>query len=208
MVKLKGPSLAQDAAGGLAKTLIFSKSKGRTYLKRWAKPANPDTQGQKAMRAIMRFLSEEWRNLASADQLLWEPLAAQTRVSPFNAFQTLNLTRWRNGLAPTQVPVADSSGTWGTLLSQTVTPVSRGLTFAGDLATVAERWALLIYWVPSFGAPKEWGRFIHAIQTRTPGLFSWTWRPIPAGTYHLAVSTSRLHGFLWSSQWNYTRVVT
>lgn len=207
MVKLKGPGMAQSASGSLADQLIYSSNKGRPYLKLHAKPAQPRTPPQVAMRGILQFLSEEWRNIAPADQALWEPLAAAKTISPFNAFQALNLERWRSGKAPTQVPTADDTGAFGTISAETVVGVERGILITFNVDAPFERWAALIYWTPGFGDPKAWNLFIHAIETRTAGPRSWTWRPLPSGLYNICISASRTHGFLWPSQRNYAAVV-
>lgn len=93
MVKLKGPGMASKAAGGLGKVLIFSESKGRPYAKRWSAPANPQTGGQIGVRAIVQWVSENWRLWPEDDRLTWEALAHQKRISPINACIGYNLER-------------------------------------------------------------------------------------------------------------------
>ena len=208
MVKLKGPALSGAAAGALGGTLIFSQAKGRRYLKRWHKPTDPRSHKQIAMRAILRFLSQEWRKISTPDQLLWKPLAAQTNVSPFNAFQAFNLARWRDGHGPSQIPQTDTAGYFGTGTTPTATAVSRGVLFSRTVTTVENLWALSIYNVAASEDPYAWGRLINLLFERSVATHTWTWRPIPPGTYYFALSLCKIHGEQWTSQYNRTVVVT
>lgn len=111
VVKLTGPGLGQKATGSLAGQLTFSDWKGKAYLKKHAKPKQPRTAPQVSMRAMMTFLSQQWSAIAPADQATWNDLAAQTVISPFNAYQKTNLQRWRNYEPPTKAYPAAAAGT-------------------------------------------------------------------------------------------------
>lgn len=202
MVKLKGPALSGAAAGALGGTLIFSEAKGRRYLKRWHKPKNPRTPSQKAMRAILRFLSEEWKNLSIPDKALWTPLAAKTNVPNFNAYQAFNIARWRSAKAPSQIPTTDSAGSFGNMGTMQCTAVSRGIKFDFTIIDDGERWANLIFHVPNYEDPWRWDRLVHLIQTRGSGYRSWIWRPLAPGTYNIAHNACKIHGQHWTGQFD------
>ncbi len=101
MVKLQGPIASLSASGGLGKTLIFSSNRGRSYMKRWAAPANPQTNPQTSVRAIVAFISERWTKVNQTYRDTWNPRALQNKTSPFNACLTYNLERWTRFAYPT-----------------------------------------------------------------------------------------------------------
>jgi len=208
MVKLKGPSLATAAAGGLGEILTFSQSKGRSYVKKWSKPKNPKSATQQSMRATMAFLSEEWRGLSAAEQALWEPLAADANVPPFNAYLTFNLTNARNGLAPSKMPDPPRTGAYGGTTARTATAVSRGVLFEITVGAPGDGWGSHIYNLPSAGHPKSWDHLIHIINRETTGVASWTWRPITPDTYYFAIAPANRFGRLWTGQHDRTVVVS
>lgn len=208
MVKLTGPGLAHGATGSLAGELIFSTWKGTPYLKQHRDPKQPRTPGQVAMRAVMQLLSLEWRNLSAADQALWYELADQTNVSPFNAFQALNLARWRSHKAPTQIPTTDTAGYGMTSTGYTVIAVSRGIKFSTDVTDRKQSWTTPVYHLPSSGDPKSWHELLHFIILPATGYVQWIWRPIPPGTYYLCTTVHKIHGQLGTGQINYTVVLT
>jgi hypothetical protein len=198
MVKLKGPSLSTAAAGGLGKTLIFAESKGRRYAKKWHQPANPKTKGQVAMRAMVRFLSQQWSLLSAADQATWEARAAATVISPFNAYQAFNLERWRRFQGPTQHLPTDVIFLPAILTYPTLSQVGRFIQFDGTVTDERETWAMLFYNVASAGAPPSWRDIIHFLDIPAAGSYTWRWGPLTPGTYYFRLSLTQIHGFRWT----------
>ena len=58
MAKVSGPLMSLDASGKIADTIVFAKWKGRNYVRQLVTPANPQTAGQKAVRAILGTLAK------------------------------------------------------------------------------------------------------------------------------------------------------
>jgi hypothetical protein len=140
MVKLKGPGLAQTAAGGLGKTLIFAQSKGRPYVKKWHQPKNPKTNPQLAIRAITAFLSQQWAALSQANQQTWEALASLTNIPPYNAWLAVNITRWRSFLAPSKAYPATQTGSGGTTTNRTAVVNIRRVTLSWEPLVLSQNW--------------------------------------------------------------------
>lgn len=66
MAKTTNPIHSLDASGSLQDLLTFSSSKGRTYVKKWAAPKNPNTNDQIRTRVAMAFgskLAKDWPDL-------------------------------------------------------------------------------------------------------------------------------------------------
>ncbi len=109
MVKVSGPMMSMGATGKLAGTIVFSKWKGRPYVRTLVRPSNPKSGGQIGVRSMFRFLSQNWAPLTTADKATWEALAEQKVISPFNAYMSRNQFRFRDFTSPTaQYPAAEA----------------------------------------------------------------------------------------------------
>jgi hypothetical protein len=111
MVKLKGPAGSTTASGKLANALIFGAAKKTAYVKKHARPANPQTDLQTTVRAAMAFFAEQWRLLSTAQQDTWNQLAGRSHTSGYHAFVSYNQKRWTNWRHPTMAyPAAEAGG--------------------------------------------------------------------------------------------------
>ena len=85
MATTKAPLFGLDASGTLAKAIVFSKWKGRTYVRRHAVPSNPKSGLQVGMRSVMKFITQDFKNLSAADKTDWNVLAAADNITELNA---------------------------------------------------------------------------------------------------------------------------
>lgn len=109
MVKVSAPCLSLGASGKLGGAIVFSSWKGRPYVRELVRPANPRSGGQTGVRAMFKFLSQDWGEIISAHRASWEDLADDKIISTFNAFMGYNMSRWRNFLPPCVVhPAAEA----------------------------------------------------------------------------------------------------
>ena len=67
MVRVYGPAMSIDASGTLASTIVFSKWKGRNYIRERVIPANPKSGGQVGMRACFAWLTQQWASIAAGE---------------------------------------------------------------------------------------------------------------------------------------------
>lgn len=58
MAKVNGPLMSMDASGKLGDAIVFSKWKGRNYVRQLVTPANPQTADQKTVRSILGTLAK------------------------------------------------------------------------------------------------------------------------------------------------------
>lgn len=141
MAIVKGPAMSLDASGALAGAIVFSKWKGRNYVRQLVTPANPKSGAQTGFRASMRFLSQIWTSIGAVSQATWEQRAADGIYSPFNAFTSYNQRRWRNFLTPSDVDPA--------------TEVSAAATAPTGAAVAGVRMATVT--LTDTGTPPDWG---------------------------------------------------
>lgn len=102
MAIVKGPAMSLDASGKLGGAIVYSKWKGRNYVRALVTPANPKSGAQTGFRSSMKFLAQNWTTLTAGEQATWIDRAADMIVSPFNAFTSYNQKRWRNFLTPSK----------------------------------------------------------------------------------------------------------
>ena len=75
MAKSEGPLLSLGASGTLAKTLVYSKWKGRPYVRRHVIPANPQSVAQSLTRNAFASANDIWKNMGSLGVAPWNRFA-------------------------------------------------------------------------------------------------------------------------------------
>lgn len=145
MVKLTGPMHSTTALGTVAKTLIFSQSKNTNYMKTHAAPKNPKTDLQVSVRALVKFLSENWKTLSLAQQQSWFLKATSKNIHLYHAYIGANQSRWTTFRAPSKQDPATE--TLPAPANPLITAFPSGST------------AVLRIWSPTGAMP--WGLFIH-----------------------------------------------
>jgi len=137
-----GPLLSFGASGTLGKTIVFSKWKGRPYVRRHVVPANPQTAAQTLTRNAFGFASNLWKSAPTLLRTPWVRFAQGQVLSARNAFIGKNTAILR--------PEVDillwigSPGAKGGLapLTAVLTPTSQGFTVAVTAPAVPTGWTL------------------------------------------------------------------
>jgi hypothetical protein len=133
-----------DASGSLAGAIVFSKWRGRNYVRRHAVPANPRSEAQLSMRAIIAFLSPQWVSVSGGDQSTWEPAADAAKISEFNQFVKINARNWRDSLMPSMAFPALRVQTPATVSWITATAVGRQAQVVITQPGGASAWGLVL----------------------------------------------------------------
>ncbi len=78
--------LFTDIRNALGESVVFSMWKGRTYLRTWVRPANPQTLKQQANRDIMRNLVARWQEIAATEEVksAWTAAALPYQITGHN----------------------------------------------------------------------------------------------------------------------------
>lgn len=145
MARLQGPLFSLSASGSLGGAIVFSNWKGRAYCRELVKPANPRSDKQLSVRAMMRFLSQEWAGIGSPAQVSWDDLADADVVSAFNAYIKKNLRRWRNFLGPGQDSDPAAGDTQPVHDTGSATGGVRMCTVQMTMTTLNDGWGCLIF---------------------------------------------------------------
>lgn len=147
MARTVGPLMSLDASGSIAGTIVYSKWKGRNYVRQLVTPSNPRSPLQVSTRAMMRFLSQQWTpELTAPQKATWEDDAAALAASPFNAYIQTNLQRWTQFTSPSKETPVAATGVVPTFTTlPDVTGGVRQATVAWDINALQDAWGLLIF---------------------------------------------------------------
>lgn len=208
MVKLAGPCMSVGASGKLGGVLVYSNWKGIAYARTLVTPSNPKSVGQVSVRAMMKWLSQQWKNIGSTAQNTWLDRAAIANVSAFNAYCGYNLFRWRNFLAPTDTfpeattDVAPTEGTLAAVASE------RTITVTQPITTAADGWGIMFFRSPTgtFESGYDNLKHIGLIAATADVVFIDT--PLAAGTYYYEIRSVTKDGQLGAASSEVDATVT
>ena len=96
VAKLSGPLLSFGATGQIAKTMVVSKWRGRTYARRHVTPANPQTSEQSLTRDTFSWLQAVWKVAPALFTAPWLAYSAGKVLTDRNAFTKFNLPDLRS----------------------------------------------------------------------------------------------------------------
>lgn len=182
MASVKGPLFSLDASGTIAGAVVFSKWKGRNYVRRHAVPANPKSVGQVSSRVMLKFLSQFWDSLTAGEQTGWETRAASTNISPFNAFVAYNMSRWGINTPPSRADPATETGTPGTIANEAATAGVKSILLEDEVTVLGDNWGILVFRDPVTGLTGTRNQLVQVIPAVSAAVFSWLDTPLVTGT--------------------------
>jgi len=184
MVKVQAPALSLEASGQIGGSMVFSKWKGRPYVRALVRPSNPKSGGQVGVRSMFKFLAQDWQNIGATPQATWEERADQKVVSPFNAFMSYNQFRWRDFLAPSQSDPAAAAMTPAVMGAGGATAGVRSITVTQAVTTPNDIWGVAIFRSTSTGFATAFDNLIGIEPyTAAPGI-TFVDSPLEADTYY------------------------
>lgn len=184
MVRTKGPLTSHSAFGQLAKVMIFSENKGRSYAKRHRSPKQPDSAAQVANRQVASLISRTWRNFSQANRDSWLSLAADANIHAFDACLSYNLRNWGDYLYPTQLIPTNRTNNWGTLHHVTVAQQGRGALWSVQYTLPVNNWGMAIHYTGGASGPATKANLIRIIPCGDTNEHLWLWTPLDPGTYY------------------------
>lgn len=189
MVKVNGPMMSMSASGTLNKTVTFSIWKGRPYARTHVIPSNPKSDAQTGRRAMMRFLSQNWAALTTAEKATWETLADQLVALPFNAYVSFNMKLWHNFKPPTQeTPPGLTNAGSDNVLTAAIWEENRiKLSLAGT--ALNEAWGIVVYAEPGATTDITVARTILIELETTIAAHTIYWTPPTVGQWTFDTST-------------------
>lgn len=98
MAGTTAPLLSFDAAGTVAKTVVYSRWRGIKYARRYVIPGNPRTTAQQLTRTTFAFLREVWKMAPAGLQAPWNDFAKGRPFTGMNKLVGENLRVLRGEL--------------------------------------------------------------------------------------------------------------
>ena len=176
--------MSLDASGSLAGVMVFSKWKGRNYIRSLVKPSNPKSGGQVGVRAMFKFLSQIWAGLSDANKATWEARAEDLVASPFNAFMSLNQKRWRDFDTPTTEDPAAEIAPAPDGPTGVATPDVRSITITLTDGVNAPDWGYAIFRSTSAVFSLAFSNCIAVVPWSGTATTDYIDSPLAAGTYY------------------------
>lgn len=188
MVKVAAPALSLDASGKLGGAIVYSKWKGRPYVRELVIPANPKTVSQVGVRAMFKFLAQNWAALEDAEKADWLDRSKQLIASTFNAYMSYNQKRWRNFLCPSVLDPATEDGTLPTADASTATGGVRQITIEKAITVIEDAWGMVIHRSPTAVFTPAFSNMVAAVLADTVATIAWVDTPLEIGTYYYQVA--------------------
>lgn len=118
MARVTGALFSMDASGQIGKALVYSKWKGRGYVREYVIPENPQTAKQVNVRTAFDLLVAEYQGEGNPLKLEFETYAKPFAMSGFNKYVARGMMEYvvqiTTAVTPTAVSVAGSvpAETW------------------------------------------------------------------------------------------------
>ena len=183
MVKLAGPCFSMSASGKLGGVLVFSSWKGGPLARKLVTPANPKSALQVSVRAMLRFLSQDWVNVGSTPQGSWAPRAAAGNYSPFNGYISANMSRWREFQPPSQTDPAPETGTLPVATLDSATGGVHCMDVQYSVGTANDVWGMLLFRSPTAVFDTSISNLVRVLKVSGIGTFTYTDSGLEAGDY-------------------------
>ena len=208
MVKLTGPCMSMTASGTLGNTLTFSIWKGRPYARQRVIPANPRSASQTGIRAMFKFLAQEWATLGASPQASYEADAEAKSISAYNEYISTNMARWKNYLAPSKTKPAAEASTPLTVTTMTLTGMEGGVNVELTPSGSTDIWGFEIYRDDAEITDPNNSNCIAVIAANAGSAVQYNDTGLAAGTYHYRSAVINTDGVRGTVKADATAVAT
>lgn len=142
MSKVTAPLLSFSASGQIAKTQVYSRWKGRPYVRRYAIPSNPNTTAQQSVRNTFKWLNFVWRYYPDAAKAAWALYALSRQITDRNAFIKQNLATLEVDTDLNNMIMSPAALSGLAPLTATFTPGASKITVAMTAAPLPTGWTV------------------------------------------------------------------
>lgn len=196
MARVTGPLMSVDASGTYAKSIVFSKWKGRNYVRELVTPTNPKSAKQLGVRSMMHFLAKAWAAIKIAHGASWATIATARAISTFNAYVSENLVSWQGFTPPTQTYPAAATAAAISVTTQTLTGGAGQITVQVTPSSATAIWGIAIFRDTAEITAPSWANCIAVIAANGANAVTHVDTPLVAGTYHYRTAVFTSDGVL------------
>lgn len=97
MAQVVAPLLSFEGSGQIAKSMVYATWKGIPYVRRYVRPANPQSSGQTMTRSVFAWLNDLWRIAPANYAAPWQAAVVGRPLIDRNLFIKQNLPLLRPG---------------------------------------------------------------------------------------------------------------
>lgn len=145
MAGLKGPLFSLEAAGTIAKSITFSRWRGRPYARQTVTPANPKSALQVGVRSAFKFLTQDYANLSAAKKTEWDTEGVPDNITGLNACVRVNQARARQNKGLLENPDEAAGTTPGAPTSPSATAQPKSIALAWTNSVTGTIWCTFIH---------------------------------------------------------------
>lgn len=142
MSKTTAPLLSFEAAGQIAKTQVYSRWRGISYVRRYVIPANPNTSEQQLTRSAFKWLQNVWRYAPALFQEAWTAYASGQPLTDRNAFGKFNIATLRTASSLAAFVMSPGAKSGPVAAAIGLTPGSGQITVALTAPSLPTGWTI------------------------------------------------------------------
>lgn len=208
MAKVTGPLMSITASGTFGKTLVYSRWKGRPYVRERVIPDNPRSALQTGVRSLWKFLAKYWETISAPNKLTWAVVAGPQEISNFNGYMQYNMDRWQQFSPPSEAYPAAQASTGLTVTTQTATGHAGFATVSITPSGATGIWGLAIFRDTAEITTPNWSNCIAIVDADGANAVTFTDSPLKPATYHYRTAVLNLDGKMGTVHADGTAVVT
>jgi len=145
MARTKAPLLSLDASGSIAKAIVYSKWKGRSYVRSSVKPSNPKSGLQVGMRASLKFLTQIYAHIGATAQANWKAAAKKQNITALDQMVKVNQTRQRQNFGMIEDPAFTAGAVEAAPGAPSATAQPKSLALAWTDSAGANDWCTAVF---------------------------------------------------------------
>jgi len=178
MARTVAPLLSWGASGKIADTQVYSKWKGRPYVRRYVIPANPDSPAQQLTRNTFRFLNNLYKYMPAGATGAWNLYADNSRITARNAWLKQNVGPLRTETDLTDILLSVAAGSGIVAATAPVTPGTGTLTVAPTAPALPTGWSIT----------RAWGMAVRSVDPQTSDVYQVVAGSDDTSTYSIVLS--------------------
>lgn len=194
MARTVGPLMSVDASGSFGKSMVFSKWKGRNYVRQLVTPTNYRYPAQTGVRSMMKFLAQYWASISAPNQATWEEAAETNQISAFNQYVKENLQRHQVNSPPTKDSPAAEASAGLTVSAHTYTGFAGYATLSMTPSAATAIWGFQIYRETAAITLPTWANTVAVIEADGANAVIYTDSPLEPATYHYRIRAINIDG--------------
>lgn len=208
MASVTAPLISLDAEGSVNRLTWLRHSSGRHTVRRRQPPANPRTDEQRALRAIVRWCATSWANQPQLYKDSWQTAADNRNIPPICQRTGHNVRNWSHFIAPTSLAPTVTTGPSNPLVTLTATGGIGQITISATSSGTGTKLGALVYLSLITGFTPTWPTLAHILTWSGNATNEAKILHVSPGTYFLRAQSFNQRGKKYTLATQIAAVVT